>query len=281
MRNKLLLAVTILLTVTVLASCSKKGAATIIDDTSTVSLNANEGIIKDLSPYFQADWQYFKSGGNVDIVAGKKSMSSSMQMKMIRGKSIYISIRPFLGIEAAKLVVKGDSILLVDKLNKRYILEKASILTNGIPVTVDILQDIFLGRAFELGKGSLTQDIKDDFTARVENNKVILTPKQQFNGFDYGFVYDGLSNIVSLNVTPTKLGASTYSVAYSGIQGSVAGKVATKASVSTKVGGNALNLNLEYKDIKWNEAFTIDTNAPKNYKRIEGKDILQLLSGGN
>ena len=280
MKNKLLLAATVLLTVIALASCSKKGAATINDDTPSIPLSTSDGYINDLSPYFQADWQYFKSGGNVNISAGKKSLSSSMQMKMIRGKSIYISIRPLLGIEAAKLIVMGDSILLVDKLNKRYILEKASLLTNGIPVTVDILQDIFLGRAFELGKGSLTQDIKDDFTASVDNDRIILTPMQQFNGFDYYFAYDVRNNIVSLNVTPTKAGASTYSVAYSAIQGSVAGKVATQASVSTKVSGNALNLDLEYKDLKWNEPFTIDTNAPKNYKRIEGKDVLQLLSGG-
>lgn len=280
MRKNTLLISILFVGIITLSSCSKKGAASIIDDTP-ITLNTDDGVINDLSPYFQADWAYFKSGGNVKIASGKKSLNSSMQMKMIRGKSIYVSIRPVLGIEAAKLVVNGDSILLVDKLHKRYIHEKASLLTNGIPVTVGTLQDIFLGRAFELGKGSLTQDLKDNFTARVENNKVILTPKQQFNGFDYNFVYDTRNNIVALNVIPTQSGSSTYSVAYSGVQGSVAGKVATEASVATKINGNSLNLDMEYKDIKWDEVFTIDTKAPKNYTRVAGKDIMQLLSGGN
>ncbi|MBR5171341.1 MAG: DUF4292 domain-containing protein [Muribaculaceae bacterium] len=258
-----------------LASCSKKVVP--IEDDNGVVIATSDNV--DIAAFYQADWRTFKSGGNVEIGSNGKSLSSSMQMKMIRNKSIYVSVRPMLGIEAAKMVINGDSILLVDKLHKRYILEKASLLTNGIPVTVGALQDIFLGRAFELGKGSLTQDLKDDFKVSVENNKVILTPKNQFKGFDYNFVYNSRNNIVSLNVIPSSSGTSTYSVTYSKVQGSVAGKVATEASVSTKLNGNSLNLDLEYKDIVWNESFTIDTQIPKNYKRIDGKDIMQLLGG--
>lgn len=265
----------LLLAIVAFASCSKKVVQ--IDDDNVAVTVTNQNI--DMSAFYQADWRTFKSGGNVEIGSGSKSLSSSMQMKMIRNKSIYVSVRPVLGIEAAKMVINGDSILLVDKLHKRYILEKASLLTNGIPVTVGALQDIFLGRAFELGKGSLTQDLKDDFTVSVKDNRVVLTPKNQFKGFDYNFVYDGRNNIVSLNVVPSNATGSTYSVTYSKVQGSVAGKVATEASVATKLNGNSLKLELEYKDINWNESFTIDTNIPKNYKRIDGKDIMQLLGG--
>ncbi len=263
------------LTMVALASCSKKVVQN-ADDNAPVTVTSET---VDVAAYYQADWRTFKSGGNVEIGSGSKSLSSSMQMRMIRNKSIYVSVRPVLGIEAAKMVINGDSILLVDKLHKRYVLEKASLLTNGIPVSVGALQDIFLGRAFELGKGSLTQELKDDFTVNVLDNRVVLTPKNQFKGFDYNFVYDGHNNIVSLNVIPSNAGASTYSVTYRNVQGSVAGKVAGSASVSTKLNGSAMKLDLEYKDMQWNESFTIDTNIPKNYKRMEGKDIMQLLGG--
>lgn len=274
MRDSIKIAL-LLLAIVALASCSKK-VVPMDGDNGEVTVTSEN---VDMSVFYQADWRTFKSGGSVEIGSGSKSLNSSMQMKMIRNKSIYVSVRPMLGIEAAKMVINGDSILLVDKLHKRYILEKASLLTNGIPVTVGALQDIFLGRAFELGKGSLTQELKDDFTISVKDNKVVLTPKNQFKGFDYNFVYDGRNNIVSLNVIPSSAGTSTYSVTYSKVQGSVAGKVAGEASVSTKLNGNSLKLNLEYKDMQWNESFTIDTNIPKNYKRIEGKDIMKLLGG--
>lgn len=266
--------------------CSKKVVNNGNDASKTVitvvnDINNNQ-VAANLSQYHQADWSSFKSGGNAELKMGGKSMSSSMHMRMKRGKAIYVSLRPYIGIEVAKMVICGDSILLVDKLHKRYILEKASLLTNGIPVTVDILQDIFLGRAFELGKGSFTQSLDDDFTVEESSDgKIILKPRNQFNGFEYNFIYDNQGNILSLDVTPSKSGSSTYSVAYSDHKASVTGRVPTDAKVTTQINGRAFELNLEYKDMKWNEDFDIDTKSPNNYKRLDAKDIMQILSGSN
>lgn len=268
------------------ASCSKKVTQPIVEVNSPaqgstavqqVQVN-NDGKIADLSPFYQPDWTSLKSGGNAKFSAGGKTLSSSMQMRMQRGKCIYVSLRPVMGIEVAKMVISDDSILLVDKLHKRYLHEKASLLTNGVPVTVDILQDIFLGRAFELGKGSLNQDIKDDFTAElIEDGKVKLSPRNQFKGFDYNFIYDKKNNILSLDVTPSKSGSATYSVTYADVEGTIAGKVAGSLNVSTKIGGKAFTLSMEYKDMKWNETFNVDTKAPNKYSRMKGSDIMQML----
>ncbi|MBR5086114.1 MAG: DUF4292 domain-containing protein [Muribaculaceae bacterium] len=267
--------------------CSKKVVNNGNDASKTVitvvnDINNNQDVSANLSKYHQADWSSFKSGGNAELKMGGKSMSSSMHIRMKRGKAIYVSLRPYIGIEVAKMVISGDSILLVDKLHKRFILEKASLLTNGIPVTVDILQDIFLGRAFELGKGSFTQSLDDDFTVEESSDgKIILKPRNQFNGFEYNFIYDNQGNILSLDVTPSKSGASTYSVAYSDHKASVAGRVPSDAKVATQINGRAFELNLVYKDMKWNEDFDIDTKTPNNYKRLEAKDIMQILGGSN
>ncbi len=268
-----------------LSGCSKKVTQPVVNPSSQQGVDAQvqQSTIAQnvaVSNFYQADWSTFKSGGSAKVGGKGREMSSSMQMKMLRGRSIYVSLRPVMGIEVAKMIISGDTILLVDKVHKRYVLEKASLLTSGVPVTVENLQDIFMGRAFELGKGSLTQNIKEDFVTEVNGNKVLLKPREQYKGFDYSFTYDERSNIISLDVTPSKAGASTYSVKYADIEGSVAGKVAGKASVSTTINGMAFTLNLEYKDIKLNEAFTIDTSVPGGkYKRMEAKDIMKLLSG--
>ena len=271
-----------------ITGCSKKivnpdNTPIVVDAGNVAGNEVQPGATPDLSTYYQADWASFKSGGNAEFSMGGRSLNSSMQMRMHRGKAIYVSLRPIMGIEAAKMVISGDSILLVDKLHKRYVYEKASLLTNGVPVTVDILQDIFLGRAFELGKGSFTQALKDDFSVEpTANGTIKLKPLNQYKGFEYNFIYDAKGNILSLDVTPSKSGASTYSVTYSDIKPSVAGRVAGEVKVATKMGGKAFLLNLDYKDMKWNEVFTIDTNAPGGkYKRIEAKDIMSIFSGGN
>lgn len=269
-----------------MSGCSKKVTQQVVDvnkpqgQTTIAPQQDADGRSVAISNFYQADWNTFKSGGNARVGGTGKEMSSSMQMKMHRGKSIYISLRPVLGIEVAKMVISGDSILLVDKVHKRYVLEKASLLTNGVPVTVSNLQDIFLGRAFELGKGSLTQNLQNDFVTEVDGDKVMLRPKEQYNGFSYSFSYDKLNNIISLDVTPAKQGSSTYSVKYSDIEGTVAGKVASKVNVATTINGKAFTLKMEYKDITFNDVFTIDTSTPgSKYTRMAAKDILQLLGG--
>ena len=260
--------------------CSKKVQPVVEINSPEPQVVNNTGdsvAVINMTPYYQADWSSIKCGGNARIAAAGKSLKSSMHMRMHRGKAIYISLRPVMGIEAAKLVISDDSILLVDKLHKRYMHEKASLLTNGVPVTVQNLQDIFLGRAFELGKGSLTATIKDDFAVEKDaSGKVMLKPKAQYRGFDYCFVYDKSNNIVSLDVHPSK-GNGAYSVKYDDVRGTVAGKVAGSVKVSTSMGGKPMSLELDYKDMTWNEAFTIDSSVSSKYKRVEGNNIMNLL----
>ena len=102
----------------------------------------------------------------------------------------------------------------------------------------------------------------------------------QYEGFDYELRYDMQKNILSLEVTPTKARSSTYSVTYGDVKGTIAGKVATSLKVSTKMSGRAFTLALEDKALTWNESFTIDTATPRKYTRVEGNDIMKLLSGG-
>ena len=236
--------------------CSKKVQPVVEINSPEPQVVNNTGdsvAVINMTPYYQADWSSLKCGGNARIAAAGKSLKSSMHMRMHRGKAIYISLRPVMGIEAAKLVISDDSILLVDKLHKRYMHEKASLLTNGVPVTVQNLQDM-----------------KD------ASGKVMLKPKAQYRGFDYCFVYDKSNNIVSLDVHPSK-GNGAYSVKYDDVRGTVAGKVAGSVKVSTSMGGKPMSLELDYKDMTWNEAFTIDSSVSSKYKRVEGNNIMNLL----
>ena len=63
------------------------------------------GIDSKIGEYAQyATWKTLVSKGKVTLTAGAgKTVSSSMQMKMIAGRSISISVRPLLAIEMHRL----------------------------------------------------------------------------------------------------------------------------------------------------------------------------------
>lgn len=224
-------------------------------------------------------WTTLKAGGSITL-GGSKTLSSSMQVRMERGRSIYISIRPMGIMEVGRLVVTGDTLLIIDKLHKRYILENTKLLTANIPVDVSTLQDIFLGRAFILGKGTFNSGMAALVTLTNVDGSYMIRPKDQYKGFEYDFKFDKSYHIKSLEVMPvvsdTKV--ATYSVDYSDVKTSLAGSIATKVKVATKIGKSPMSLAFDYSGYTWNDEVVIDTKIPSSYTRISGGSLLNLLS---
>lgn len=243
--------------------------------TATAAPSAKETRLNTIATSF-GSWSTMKAGGSVSL-SGGQSLSSSMQMRMIRDKSIYISVRPLGMVEVAKMIITGDTLIVVDKLHKRYLCENVKLLTAGVPATVSTLQDIFLGRAFILGKGTLNSSLAGEVTLTHVDGSYMVQPKQQYEGFTYDFKFDPDNKILSLEVTPAAATASTYAVGYSDVRTTAAGRIAGRIDVATRVNKTDFKLKLEYGGITWNEAVKIDTQLPVNYKRIAGASLLNML----
>lgn len=224
-----------------------------------------------------ANWSTLSAGGTIGI-GGAKSFSSKMQMRMERGKSIYISLRPLLGIEVGRLVVVGDSVIVIDKLHKRYIAANASLLTNGVPVDVTTLQDIFLGRPFVLGEGTFAKRLVSKVKMTRVDGSMVMEPRKQYAGFTYSFTFDTDNQMTSANVTPSGSKTATYSVKYADVKTSTpAGNVAGSVSAATKVKGQPFELYIDYGGMSWNEGVKIDTKVPGGYTRVDSKQLLNML----
>lgn len=224
------------------------------------------------------DWTTMQCGGNIKL-GGSNGMSSSINVRMERGKSIAISLRPMLGIEVGRLVFSGDSVIVVDKLHKQYIAEDVSLITNGLPATLEALQDIFLGRAFVLGEGTYSTALEAKVQLEQAEDRCVLRPTQEVKGFGYEFAFDKNDDIVSLTATLASDKGQTYGVSYSDVKSTAAGKIAHALGIDTAIKGRQLKLDLEYGNITWNQEVKIDTTIPKNYKKADIASVAALLGG--
>ena len=223
------------------------------------------------------DWQTLQTGGNIKLNASN-SFSSSIQMRMVRDQAIFISLRPILGIEVGRLLITADSLYAVDKVHKRYIAEKVSILTSGIPLTVSDVQDIFLGRPFIIGKGTMNEGVKAGITVTREGNMVLLTPSEQYKGYGYTFTFDKNNRITSLDIVPVSSGTAAFQVKYSDVKGTTAGNIAHGINANATVDNKKMALSLTYKDIDWNGNVKIDRSIPGGYSRMSARDLFSLFS---
>ena len=256
---------------------SYKKAATVPDTTTTtqteptVTTDPTDAVIATLG-----NWQTMQTRGNIKLSAGS-SFSSSVQVRMVRDKAIFISLRPMLGIEVGKLVITADSLYAVDKVHKRYIAEKVSILTSGIPLTVSDVQDIFLGRPFIIGKGSLSKENKHEVASRREGSTIVLAPIEHFMGYGYAFTFDKSNRIASLDIVPQGSNIAAYQVKYSDVRGTTPGNIAHSINVNATLEKKKMAFSLIYKDIDWNGNVKIDKGIPGSYSRMSARDLLSLF----
>ena len=271
------IAILIMLAAMMTACGTFKKAASTPDTTSTTTTTPNT--ITDPVDAVMAtlgNWQTMQTGGNIKLSAGS-SFSSAIQVRMVRDQAIFISLRPMLGIEVGRLLITADSLYAVDKVHKRYIAEKVSLLTSGIPVTVSDVQDMFLGRPFILGKGTLNETLKSQVTVS-ETSPLVLTANESYKGYGYVFNFDKAGRIASLNIAPTGTAAAAYQVKYSDVRGTSAGNIAHSIIADATIENKKMALSLTYKNIEWNGNVKIDRSLPNGYSRMSARDLFSLFS---
>ena len=271
------IAILIMLTALMSACGTFKKAATLPDTTTTTTTPTD---ITDPMAAVMAtlgDWQTMQTGGNINLNAGS-SFSSSIQVRMVRDQAIYISLRPVLGIEVGKLIITADSLYAVDKVHKRYVAEKVSLLTSGIPVTVSDVQDIFLGRPFIIGKGTLCESNKSEMSVDPTKSNVTLVPSENYKGYAYAFAFDKANRITSLDIVPAGSTTAAYQVKYSDVRATTAGNIAHAINANASIEKKKVAFSLTYKKIDWNDNVKIDSSIPGNYTRMSAKDLFSLFS---
>ncbi len=273
MKNKLII-LSLITIAALLTACgtSRKAAGNLPNVQTTTTADPVDAVVATLG-----DWQTLQTGGNITLNAGS-SFSSSIQVRMVRDQAIYISLRPLLGIEVGKLLITADSVYAVDKVHKRYVAEKVALLTASIPVTVSDVQDIFLGRPFIIGQGTLSEGLKQQVTASSEGNRTVVTANEQYKGYGYAFTLDKTGRIVSLDITPTGGSTADYQVKYADVRSTRAGNIAHNIKVNATVEKKKLDFSLTYKNIDWNGDVKIDRNIPGGYTRMNAKDLFNLFS---
>lgn len=224
-------------------------------------------------------WNTVSTSGRISI-SGAASFSTPMQLKMVKNKCIYISIRPILGIEAAKVFINSDSAVVVNKLNKVYTSIELHDFAHILPIDINALQDILLAKVFSLNYGTLSSDNLNKFTISEDilNNGFLIAPRNKSNKFSYEFLLNKNKQVTALNVYPS---ASTkqYSAVYSNHATTSAGSEAENINISTTIKDKELSLELYLNSskTKWDSPVEETISLNKSYRKVSIMEFLSIL----
>lgn len=224
-------------------------------------------------------WNTVSTSGRISI-SGAASFSTPMQLKMVRNKCIYISIRPILGIEAAKVFINSDSAVVVNKLNKVYTSIDLHDLAHILPIDINALQDILLAKVFSLNYGTLSSDNLNKFTISEDilNNGFLIAPRNKNNKFSYEFLLNKNKQVTALNVYPSA-SAKKYSAVYSNHATTSAGSEAENINISTTIRDKELSLELYLNSskTKWDIPVEEAISLNKSYRKVSIMEFLSIL----
>ena len=209
---------------------------------------------------------------------GKGATKVSGTLRIKKGESIQMSIAPILGIEVARAEISPDGILVIDRMNKRYVEISFAEIKDLAKADLDfhILQALFLNELFLPGKGDLTARDASSFMVEPEAEGVWLNVKRA-KRFGYHFLTEApeallKESYIGLNGTP-------YGVRwkYEDFRALERKQFPVSMKLAFEGGKKLAKASIALSRISTTGDWEARTEVSKKYKNVELEEILKIL----
>jgi hypothetical protein len=207
------------------------------------------------------DFQTFSGHMHVHYEGGDgKDYDFNAVVRIKKDSLIWVSINAALGIEAFRLLITPDSVRILDKLKKIARLRSVSYLQEQVHLPVDFktLQDLLIGNPIFVDTAHILfykQDEKGislSCVGTIFRNYLSLNP-------DYTLQHSKLDDVDPMRARTADMTYGEYDHG-----GSVPFSTYRKLSVAEKT---KVDIEINYKQYKFNEPLSTSFQVPKNYKR--------------
>lgn len=269
----------VMCSITVATGCGSQRSATHSAPVAETSLASDADMARTLRNIVDSygDWQRLRVPVTVEL-SQPKSVSISGTAIMERDKSIMIMLKYF-GFEVGSLYLTDDSITVVDKIHKSYFKESVGKFLGGFNVSISNLQDLLVGRIFELGQHqTLPSSLSKGELEKVSSSEWLLIPKSK-SSVSYGFRFNP-ADVLHALICQTGANPPVTCI-YEPPQSTAVGPLSPAVSVNYDKGRTKIEARLEWnwRKVRWNS--DVDLRVPsvgKDYKKISSADVSKLIS---
>lgn len=228
----------------------------------------------------QFNFKTFSSKLNLNLSSGTKSLSSKASLRIVKDKAIQLSIQPLFGVEMLRVYADRDSLVLLDRMNKRYVKESIEDVKRVYPVGFDYktLQSLLTNQVFVSGQTDVIySDYKKFSTGLVSDMHYLLKSVDKESGIEYSFTIDGNDRIALTCLTEPK---DNYSMnwKYDDFVMEARKAFPRKMDVALASTKRRVNVGLEFSGITLDEDFDLQVSIPGSYTRAAISDIVKILT---
>ncbi len=273
--SKYLIALLLLLFVGVY-SCKPKER--IVQAESELEDKTNSNLFEDILEN-EVRYSTFSSKLNMSFSTGRKVLNSRATLRIVRNEAIQLSIQPIFGIEMFRLYIQPDCIIILDRMNKRYVQETYDDLKKEYPIGFNFytLQSLFTNALFIPEQSNVLIDDYRKFRYVQSSNNYRLSGRDRISDIDYSFFVNGNDQIT---LTQMYMPAKKYSMEWSYDEFSLVEKLFFPLEMKVSASSEKINLNtsISLSSINFDESLTLDSSIPSSYTKVELKEVIKLLA---
>lgn len=257
-------------------SCKPKER--IVQAASELEDKTNSNLFEDILEN-EVRYSTFSSKLNMSFSTGRKVLNSRATLRIVRNEAIQLSIQPIFGIEMFRLYIQPDCIIILDRMNKRYVQETYDDLKKEYPIGFNFytLQSLFTNALFIPEQSNVLIDDYNKFRYLQSSDNYLLSGRDKLSDINYSFCVNGNDQIT---LTQMYMPAKKYSLEWSYDEFTLVEKLFFPFKMKVSASSQEVNLNtsISLSSINFDESLTLDSSIPSSYTKVELKEVIKLLA---
>lgn len=220
----------------------------------------------------------FTSKMKLTVALNGKTLAINGNLKIKKNQVIQLSFVPLLGIEAARIEITPEHVLILDRMNKRYVQVPLSSLLKSLEETdMDFytLQSLFLNELFIPGSQSVSSQDARKFIITQDANQILLQIKKSKNP-GCSFFLSPLSGRLNESVI-TKYDQFQLQWKYNDFAPLNGKNFPTYMDISIIKNKTTARAELNLSKMNTRKDWEAVTSIPKKYEQINFNDLLKQL----
>lgn len=224
-------------------------------------------------------WDNLSGKTSLELLMGKKGKTKvNASLRIRRDEAIQLSVTPVLGIEVARLELTPQGLLLVDRMNKRFVRASFTEVSQLLHVDLNfhILQSLFLNELFLPGKKTLGIEDVPSFSLVSDGQEVQLKPKR-IKRVNYQFFTSPDNGALEKTVIGLKSTKFSLDWQYEDFVTLKERLFPRKMNITVKGISENYGLRLKMSRLSTDSKWNAHTNISSKYHEIALEEILKVL----
>lgn len=265
-----------LLSAVTFTACKQKQR--IVYSTSPVEDKANNELFRDIIAN-ELTFNAFSAKLNLGITSGTQTLSSKGYLRIVKDQAIQLSIQPLFGFEMFRLYINPDTLVVLDRMNKRYVMEPIESLKEQFSGGFDFytLQSLFTNKLFFSGKKSINATDYNAFSfKRPSAQNYLITSKDADSGIEYSFTVNGDDRIT---FTHLMLPEKNYYMQWGYSDFVMMDNVIFPHRMNMTLSSKSRNIQTEFvfSDFVKDDSIQLTLNVPSNFSRVSLDDVIKAI----